>query len=117
MPVPIAVAPRLTSRNSRRLADSRDILLHGRVEGVELLAQRHRHGVLQLGAADLQYIGEFDRFGLEGIGKLLQRFDQRRGRENNRQPQRSRIGVVGRLSHVDIIVGMQTGVIAPRLAH
>ena len=38
---------------------------------VELLAERHRHGVLQLGAAHLQDVVEFDRLGLEGVGEFV----------------------------------------------
>ena len=60
MPVPIAVAPRLISRISA-LSSPQPllVLLHASVEAVEFLAQRHRHGVLQLGAAHLQHVGEF----------------------------------------------------------
>ena len=104
MPVPIAVAPRLTSRN--RAAASRrrcDVLLHRGMKRIELLAERHRHRVLQLGAADLEHIGEFDRLGLEGIGKFLQRPHEGNGREDHGEAQRRRIGIVGRLRHVDVV--------------
>ena len=108
MPVPIAVAPRLTSRNSAAASPhAGDVLLDGGVKAVELLAERHRHRVLQLGAADLEHVGEFDRLGFEGEGEILQRLDQRRGGEDHGEPQRGRIGVVGRLRHVDVVVGMQ----------
>ena len=43
MPVPTAVAPRFTSRNSAERSPRRaNILLDGDREGVELLAERHR---------------------------------------------------------------------------
>ncbi len=45
-----------------------DILLHSRMKRIEFLPECHRHRVLQLGAADLEHIGEFDRLGLERIG-------------------------------------------------
>ncbi|MCY1552423.1 hypothetical protein D9M68_888180 [compost metagenome] len=34
--------------------------------GAELLAQRHRHGILQLSPPDFQHVPELNRFGLEG---------------------------------------------------
>ena len=61
------------AEQGRRFPQTVDVLLHRRVKRIELLAKRHRHSVLQLGAADLQHVGEFDRLGLERIGKLLQR--------------------------------------------
>jgi hypothetical protein len=52
----------------RSLADAGDILLEGREEGIELLAEGHRHSVLELGAPNLQDVGELDRLGLEREG-------------------------------------------------
>ena len=58
------------AKQRRGFADPRDILFHCRVEGVELLAERHRHGILQLCPADL---GVFDSGvgGLTGQGRVL----------------------------------------------
>jgi hypothetical protein len=70
---------------------------------IELLAERHRHRVLQLGAAHLEHIGEFDRLGLKGIGEFLQRPHERRRREDHGETQRRRIGIIGRLGHIDVV--------------
>ena len=59
MPVPIAVAPMLISQ-IRATASLQPLLIlaeHYRIGG-ELLAQRHRHRVLQLGAAHLDDVAE-----------------------------------------------------------
>ena len=59
MPVPIAVAPRLISQISGDglLQPLLVLAEHHRVGG-EFLAQRHRHRVLQLGAAHLEHVVE-----------------------------------------------------------
>ena len=71
-----------------------DILLHRRVKRIELLAKRHRHSVLQLGAADLEHVGEFDCLGLQRIGKLSQGLRKGRRREDHGKPQCRRIGII-----------------------
>ena len=95
----------------------RDVLLDGGEVGVELLAERHRHRVLKLGAADLEHVAELDRLGLEGKGEFVERRDQRRCGEDDREAQRRRIGVVGRLRHVDVVVGVERRVVALRPPH
>ena len=86
-------------------------------EGAELLAERHRHGVLQLGAADLQHVGEF-----------VAPWPRRRWRraaisaaaadaEPWRQAQRRRVDVVGALRRVDVVVRVQRRVVALRVPH
>ena len=67
------------AKQRRRLPEARDVFLDGGKEGVEFLAERHRHRVLQLGAADLENVAEFDGLGLEGVGEFVERFDQRTG--------------------------------------
>ena len=42
-------------------------------EGVELLPERHRHGVLKLRAAHLEHVAELDRLRLEGEGEVIER--------------------------------------------
>ena len=101
----------------RGLAQPRDVLLHRGEVGVELLAEGHRHRVLQLGAADLQHVGELDALGLEREGELVDRGEQRLGREDDREAQRRRIGVVGRLRHVDVVVRVQARVVAALPSH
>ena len=66
------------------------VFLDRREEGVEFLPERHRHCVLQLRAADLQDIAEFDCLGLERKGEFIQGFDQRRRGEDDGEPQRRR---------------------------
>ena len=77
--------------------------VHG--EATELLAQRHGHGVLELGAAHLEDLAEL--LGLVVAG-LPQR-DERRFEPLERVPQGDaearRVGVVGRLGPVDVVVG------------
>ena len=49
--------------------------------------------------------------------KLVERSDQWRGRENDPKPQGSRIGVVGGLRHVDVVIGMKGCVIPFLFSH
>ena len=93
-----------------------DVFLHGGMKRIELLAERHRHRVLQLGAADLEHIGEFDRLGLECIGKFLQRPNEGNGREDHGEAQRCRIGIVGRLGHIDVVDRVQQMILAAPVA-
>lgn len=46
-----------------------DVFAQGGGEGVELLTERHRHGVLELGAPDLDDVGELAALRGEGIGE------------------------------------------------
>ncbi len=99
------------------LAEARDVLLQRGIEGVELLAKRHRNRVLELRAADLQHVREVHRLGLEGVGEFVERPDERLRGEDDREPQGRGIGIVGRLRHVDVVVGMQGGIVAFRPPH
>ena len=56
------------------------VLAEGDRVGAELLAQGHRHGVLQLGAADLEDVGELVGLGREGAPQLVHRREQPLGR-------------------------------------
>ena len=118
MPVPIAVAPRLTSRNRAvGLLQARDVFLDGGEVGVELLPERHRDRVLKLRPPDLEHVAELDRLRLEGESEFIERSDQRRCREDDRQPQRGRIGVIGGLRHVDVVIGVKRRVVSLRTPH
>ncbi len=46
-------------------------------EAVELLAERHRHGVLQLGAADLQHVVELHGLVEERPAQQVELVEQR----------------------------------------
>jgi hypothetical protein len=80
MPVPIAVAPRLISWTSARLPQPLLVLAEHHGVGRELLAERHRHGVLQLGAAHLEDVGELLGLALERLAQHRHRVDQPRCR-------------------------------------
>ena len=77
----------------------------------ELLAERHRHGVLQVRAPDLE--NGFERVGLlrQGRRERSGRLHQRRMAEQQREPRRRREDVVRGLSHVDVIVRMHDPVL------
>ena len=117
-PVPIAVAPMLTSHSTRWIASS---ALHfarqRRRERLELLAERHRHGVLELRAAHLQDVGELLALGAERGDQLVDRGDELRVAERHADVQRRRIGVVGGLRAVDVIVRIAVLVLALLVAH
>ena len=84
--------------------------------GGHLAAERQQHGVLQFGAADLDDAGELLLFRLK---RLQQRdhfaFQVVQG-EDGRHSQGRRIGVVGGLVQVDVVVRIDGVVIAQRPA-
>ena len=86
---------------------------HQRV-GAELLAEGHRHRVLQLGAADLQHVGELDGLLGEGAAQHGHRSRQPLDAAPGGELQRRRIDVVGRLAQVDVLVRVQARVVAAR---
>ena len=83
----------------------RRVRTHGRV-AAELLAERDRHGVLQVRAAR----SSGRRANCVGLARRARRPASRAARpaarqhEQQRQPRRRREHVVGRLAHVDVIV-------------
>ena len=84
---------------------------HERV-GAELLAQRHGHGVLQFRAAHLQDPGELRGLGGQRAPQVAQRAGRVPGRQVHGQLDRGGEHVVGRLRAVDVVVGVQPGVVA-----
>src|SRR3546814_19531753 len=50
-----------------------DVFLDVDGKGLEFLAERHRHGILQLGAAQLDDVGEFDAALAEFVGQEIGR--------------------------------------------
>ena len=81
-------------------------------EGAEFLAERHRHGVLQLRTADLDEAGEFLRLAVEGILQHTHGSRQIVDRLDQADIDRGRIGVVGRLAEIDMVIGVKAGIIA-----
>ena len=64
----MAVAPRLIScRNCAHFRDALHLLADRRAPAVELLAERHRHRVLQVRAAHLQHPLELLRLRVERV--------------------------------------------------
>ena len=97
------------------LAQAVHILQHRVREGVEFLAERHRHGVLKLCAPHLDVAGE-----------LLALVEERRRERDHRQLQipdcrvkrelhRRRIHVVRRLTEIDVVVRVHDVVLAALL--
>ena len=116
-PVPTAVAPMFSS--SRSLGRVHHVAVPAAdALGVaaELLAERDRHGVLQVGAAGLQHVGELVGLVREADDERLRGGGQRRVPEQQRQPRGRRVDVVRRLPHVDVIVRVHAPVGAFRLA-
>ena len=72
----------------------------------ELLAKRHRHGVLKMRAASLEDGGKAAALFGQAVRQFPRGRDEIAQLEEDRQPRRRRIHVVGRLSHVDVIVGV-----------
>ena len=80
-----------------RFAQPRLVFADHDREGEELLAQGHRHGVLQLGAADLQHALELVGLGLERAPQLGHLGEQAVDAEPGREAQRGRVDIVGAL--------------------
>ena len=70
----------------------------------ELLAERHRHGVLQVRPSHLEHMRERTALGLERRGQRPRRRHEWPVRHQQREPSRRRKHVVRGLPHVDVIV-------------
>jgi hypothetical protein len=86
-------------------------------KALELLAQGHGHRVLQLGPPHLEHVGELLRLLSQRVLELTQGVGQIPLFEHRRHPHSGGIGIVGRLTEVDVIVGMAVGVVAPLVSH
>ena len=93
------------------------VLAHGHGPGRKLLAQSHGHGVLELGAAHLEDIGELLTLGGQSPDQLVHGLNHFADLPNSRDAQRGRIDVVGRLGQIDVIVGMAEPVLALGVPH
>src|SRR5882672_367432 len=100
----------------RRLPQALLVLLEHHGVGGEFLAERHRHGVLELRAPHLQHVGELQRLGAEGTAQLLHGRAEAADREVQRHLDGGRIDVVGALAHVDVFDRVQIAVLAAPVA-
>ena len=82
----------------------------------EFLAERDRHGILQMRAAGLEHVRELARLPIETVRERSRRADEAAVSEEQRQARRRREHVVRRLAHVHVIVRMHARVGAARLA-
>ena len=104
MPVPIAVAPMLISYEQVRvLGEPAVVLAEGRGEAVELLAEGHRHGILQLRAPDLQHVVELDGLARNARRSRSSSSSRRQQVEAQADLDRGRVDVVGRLAAVGVV--------------
>ena len=94
------------------LGDALHFLADRRAPAVELLAERHRHGVLQVGAAHLQHLVELLALGEERLLQPGQRLHVAGQAQDQREPERGRVDVVGRLPEVDVVVRVDVLVLA-----
>ncbi len=84
---------------------------------MELLAEGHWHRVLQLGAAHFQDVLEFDGFILETFTQLVNGINQLHHGGVNGDTETGRVGVVGGLAFIDVIVRVQVLVLTFLVAH
>ena len=80
--------------------------------GAEFLAERHRHGVLVFRAPHLEHIGEFGGLSFEAGLEFAQRGDGVAQGEHDAELDRGRIGVVGGLRAIDVVVRVEILVFA-----
>mmetsp|Transcript_93860 Transcript_93860/g.223221 ORF Transcript_93860/g.223221 Transcript_93860/m.223221 type:complete len:233 (-) Transcript_93860:65-763(-) len=79
---------------------------------MELLAQSHRHRVLQLGPAHLHNMIELSALGPKSVPQLLDGLDQRRVHQDQRNLRRRGVGVIGGLTLVHVVIGVAELVLA-----
>src|SRR5476649_652216 len=102
---------------SEDLARTCQVFAQGSGEGAEFLAEGHRHGVLQLGTAHFQDVVELYTLGGERLDQAVEAGQQRVVTQQQAQTDRRRVGVVGRLRHVHVVVRVQVLVFALLVTH
>ena len=73
--------------------------------GGELLAEGHGDGILELGSTHLDDVVELARLSAEGLNEVLHLGDKGGVLEGHTELGRGRIGIVGGLALVDVVVG------------
>ena len=99
-----------------RLAQPVNVLGDGVAERGELLAERHRNGVLQLRSAHFHQLPELLPFGEERRDELAHYLAQSVDAGVQRELHRRGVDVVGALRPVDVVVGVAVIVVPTRMA-
>ncbi len=99
-----------------RLAQAPAILVQHEGEGGEFLTEGHENGVLELGASDLEDVGELLSLGGEGLLQQVHGVQQAVGGHVQCHVDGGRVDVVGALPRVHVLQGVQVLVGAPRVA-
>ncbi len=104
------------AQSGQNAAQATHVRVEERDVAGEFLPERERGSVLQVGAADLHDVRKLGTLGFDGITQMLDLRQERllrfrRRRDGHGGGER----VVGRLRHVDVIVGMD-GLLAAHLA-
>ncbi len=94
------------------LRDALHFLAERRAPAMEFLAERHRHGVLQVGAAHFQDLVELFALREERLLQSPQCVHINVEPQDQREAERRRIDVVGRLAEVDMVVGIDELILA-----
>ncbi|MNE31953.1 hypothetical protein D3C80_1255460 [compost metagenome] len=94
-----------------------EVFTQGSGERTEFLTQGHRNGVLQLGTTHLQDVVEFFTLGRERLNQAVEAGEQSVVTEQQTQTDRCRVGVVGRLRHVHVVVRVQVLILAFLVTH
>ena len=79
---------------------------------MELLPERHRHGVLHLRAPDLEHVMELERLGQERLAKQRELVEEAAHGEHDADLDRRRVDVVRRLAAVRVVDGREERVVA-----
>ncbi|TLD45591.1 MAG: hypothetical protein FAZ92_02127 [Accumulibacter sp.] len=94
------------------LGEAAHFLADRRRPAIELLSERHRHGVLQVCTPHLQHALELVGLAAECFLQPPQGVHVARQAQNQRQPERGRIDVVGRLAVIDVIIRIEILILA-----
>ena len=93
------------------------VLAEGGGKRAEFLAEGHGHCVLQLGAAHLEDVRKFPRLAGKGLYQAVEAGQQGVMTQQQAQADGGRVGVVGRLRHVHVVVRVQVAILALGVVH
>jgi hypothetical protein len=100
------------AQQGANLLDPLHLLADRRAPSAEFLAERHRHRVLQVGAAHLQHALELLALGVERVLQPAQGLGVAFEPPDQRQAKRGRVDVVGGLPEIHMIVRVDVLVLA-----